>query len=62
MPPITEIRMCIILTRQSTGSNLTFKETINVEGSVDKISIDCAVNRYLESKYPCWKLIKAEQL
>ena len=58
MPPFTEITTVIILLRENTGSKLSLREKVTIEGPVSGCSVKEGVERFVRANFKGWNILE----
>jgi hypothetical protein len=62
MPPFTEVTTVIILLRENTGSKLSLREKIAIEGSVSGCSVKEGVEKFVRENFEGWNILEYQTI
>jgi hypothetical protein len=58
MPPFIDVTIVIVLLRENTGSKLTLREKITVEGPITGCSVKEGVERFVRANFSEWIILE----
>jgi hypothetical protein len=62
MPPFIDVTTVIVLIRENTGSKLSLREKIIIEGSISGCSVKRAVESFVKANFNGWTLIEYQTI